>query len=203
MFSQRLPGWTYSVSVPKLASPLPHLIRFWEKIFSNWRTASEPALVEVIVMDKIYYDGAITRDGALDWDVKAAIREVRAWAIAVIIITGRILSGLRKAAGELDFVDAVVAENGAVLAFPDGNSRLIAQPAPAIFIEEIHRLGNEFLAGQSVVETDASAAPAISDTERVYRIVEDPSSFCAGGTCTAWRFFPVDRRSLSRSRASI
>lgn len=107
------------------------------------------------------YDGTIARDGALDWDVKAAIREVRARDIAVIIVTGRILSDLRKVAGDFDFVDAVVGENGAVLAFPDGNSRLIAQPPPAVFLEELRRRGISFLAGQCVVETDAAAASAI------------------------------------------
>lgn len=61
------------------------------------------------------YDGTIARDGVLDPDVKAAIKEARGRGIVVIIVTGRILSELRKAVGDLDFVDAVVAENGAVL----------------------------------------------------------------------------------------
>jgi len=107
------------------------------------------------------YDGTIARDGALDLDVKDAIREVRSREIAVIIVTGRILSELRRVAGELDFVDAVVAENGAVLAFPDGHSRLIGQPPPPIFLGELRSRGIQFTAGQCVVETDAAAAPQI------------------------------------------
>ena len=107
------------------------------------------------------YDGTIARDGALDLDVKSAIGEARSRGISVILVTGRILSDLRRVVGNLDFVDAVVAENGAVLLFPDGNSRLIGQPPPAIFVEELRRRGVDFTAGQCVVETDALVAPQI------------------------------------------
>jgi hypothetical protein len=37
---------------------------------------------------------------------------------------GRVLSDLKLAAGSLEFVDAVVAENGAVIEFPNGHSKL-------------------------------------------------------------------------------
>lgn len=107
------------------------------------------------------YDGTIARDGVLDLEVKAAICEARSRDIAVIIVTGRILSDLRRMVGDLDFVDAVVAENGAVLVFPDGISRLIGQLPPPIFVEELRRCGIEFIAGQCLVETDAAAAPQI------------------------------------------
>jgi len=61
------------------------------------------------------YDGTIARDGILDSDVKASIAETRARGITVILVTGRILSDLKRVAGDLQFVDAVVAENWAVL----------------------------------------------------------------------------------------
>lgn len=107
------------------------------------------------------YDGTIARDGQMDSDARSAIDEVRSRGIAVVVVTGRILSDLRRAAGDIDFADAVVAENGAVLAFPDGNSRLIGQPPPPIFLEELRRRGIDFTAGQCVVETDAAAAQQI------------------------------------------
>jgi len=107
------------------------------------------------------YDGTIARDGVLDPDVKAAIVEARARGIVVAIVTGRILSELRQAAGDLEFVDAVVAENGAVLAFPNGQSRLIGHPPPQVFLDELRRRGIEFKTGRCVVEADASAAPRI------------------------------------------
>jgi len=109
------------------------------------------------------YDGTIARDGALDPEVRAAIADVRAKGIAVVIVTGRILSELKQVTGGLEFVDAVVAENGAVLSFPQGYSRLIAAPCQPQFVEELRRRGLEFKVGQCVVELDANlAAQALS-----------------------------------------
>jgi len=69
------------------------------------------------------YDGTIARDGVLDPEVRAAIAEVRAQGLTVLLVTGRTLSDLKKVAGDLGFIDAVVAENGAVLYFPNGHTR--------------------------------------------------------------------------------
>ena len=107
------------------------------------------------------YDGTIARDNVLSPDVKAAIAEARARGIVVVIATGRILSDLRSAAGDLDFVDAVVAENGAVLAFPNGQTRIVGHPPPQIFCDELRRHGVAFKSGQCIIEADASLAPTI------------------------------------------
>ena len=37
-----------------------------------------------------------------------------------MLVTGRTLNELRRVAGELNFVDGVVAENGAIVHFPNG-----------------------------------------------------------------------------------
>jgi hydroxymethylpyrimidine pyrophosphatase-like HAD family hydrolase len=113
---------------------------------------------EVLALD---YDGTIARDGALDPDVKAAIGEARARGIVVVLVTGRILSDLRKVAGDLGFVDAVVAENGAVLSFPNGQTRLIGHPPPQVFLDELRLRGIQFEAGQCIVETDAGSATRV------------------------------------------
>ena len=112
------------------------------------------------------YDGTIARDGALSPDVKSAIAEARAGGVVVIIATGRILSELRNLAGDLNFVDAVIAENGAVLAFPDAQTRIIGQLPPQVFFDELRRRGVAFTSGQCVVEADAGAALAILATIR-------------------------------------
>ena len=112
------------------------------------------------------YDGTIARDGALDPDVKAAILEARGRGIVVVLVSGRILSDLRQAAGDLGFVDAVVAENGAVLAFPNGQIRLIGHLPSQIFLDELRRRRIEFMAGQCIVETDAAWAPQILEVIR-------------------------------------
>jgi hypothetical protein len=107
------------------------------------------------------YDGTIATDGRLDSDVRAAIGEARMRGIAVVIVTGRILSELKQVAGDLQFVDAVVAENGAVLDFPNGHFRLLGKPPLAAFLEELRRRNLEFKVGQCVVELDAASAPQV------------------------------------------
>jgi hydroxymethylpyrimidine pyrophosphatase-like HAD family hydrolase len=107
------------------------------------------------------YDGTIARDGIVDSDVRTSIAKARACGIVVILVTGRILSDLKQVAGDLQFVDAVVAENGAVLAFPNGHSRLIGHPPSPVFLDELRRRAIDFAAGQCIVETDATLAPRI------------------------------------------
>ena len=112
------------------------------------------------------YDGTIALNGELDPDVRAAIVEARERGVVVVLVSGRILEELRQAAGDLEFVDAVVAENGAVLSFPSGQSRLIDHLPPQNFLDELCRRRIEFKAGQCVVETDASFAPQILEVIR-------------------------------------
>jgi hydroxymethylpyrimidine pyrophosphatase-like HAD family hydrolase len=117
------------------------------------------------------YDGTIARDGCLDPEVRSAIADVRSRGVAVVLATGRTLSDLRNVTGGIDFVDAVVGENGAVLAFSGGNTRLVGQPAPPAFLEELGRRRVAFTTGQCVVEADAAAAQQILD---VIRFMELP-----------------------------
>src|SRR3974390_1214868 len=107
------------------------------------------------------YDGTIAANGSLDSDVLGAIEEARAHGIAVVLVTGRILSELRRVEGDLGFVDAVVAENGVVLAFPNGFLNLLGRPPPPFFLNELRHRGIEFVAGQSVVEANAIFASRI------------------------------------------
>jgi hypothetical protein len=107
------------------------------------------------------YDGTIARDGVLDPDVRTSLVELRAHGIRVILVTGRILSDLERVAGDLKFADAVVAENGAVIAFPNGHSWAVGQPPPAEFLDELRHRAIGFTEGQCIVETDATLAPQI------------------------------------------
>lgn len=107
------------------------------------------------------YDGTIARDGVLDPEVRAAIAEVRNRGIAVLIVTGRILSELERVAGDLHFVDGVVAENGAVLWFANGHARQLSYSTSTRFLHELRRRDLDFKAGQSVVELDAATAPQV------------------------------------------
>lgn len=114
--------------------------------------------LRVLALD---YDGTIAREGTLSPDVRSAIAEARALGVVVLIVTGRILSELRRVAGDLKFVDAVVAENGAVLEFPDAQTRILGQLPPRGFFDELRRRGVAITAGQCIIEADASTAPTI------------------------------------------
>ena len=108
------------------------------------------------------YDGTIAQHDVLDADVRAAIGEVRAQGIAVILVTGRILDDLRRVAGDLYFADAVVAENGAIVEFPEsGYSITAGQPPPEALVAALRQEGIPFTAGRVVVEAAANDAPRI------------------------------------------
>jgi len=108
------------------------------------------------------YDGTSAKDGALDPEVRRAIADVRARGITVLIVTGRTLEDLRRHAGDLRFVDAVVAENGAVISFPEsGRSTVLAAPVPQNLVEALRQRGIPIDVGESVIEANATAAAAV------------------------------------------
>jgi hydroxymethylpyrimidine pyrophosphatase-like HAD family hydrolase len=120
--------------------------------------------LSVIALD---YDGTIARNDVLDPSVRDAIAAARTQGITVILVTGRILSELRRVAGDLHFVDAVVAENGAVVHFPDsGRISTLAPPVPPGFIAELRQRGIPFGAGECLVDADVKEAPRLLDTIR-------------------------------------
>jgi hydroxymethylpyrimidine pyrophosphatase-like HAD family hydrolase len=110
----------------------------------------------------IDFDGTAAKGDVLDPEVRAAIGELRAQGIVVILATGRILEDLRRVAGDLHFVDAVVAENGAVVEFPDsGCSRVNGPPPPENLLAALRQEGIRLDAGRVVVEADANEAGRI------------------------------------------
>lgn len=118
---------------------------------------------KVLALD---YDGTIAQDGKLNPEVRTAISDARARGLVVVLVTGRILEDLRMVAGELNFLDAVVAENGAHIFFPGGSSRLLGQAPPQTFVQELRRRGVSIGVGKCVVEADASAAATVLSTIR-------------------------------------
>jgi hypothetical protein len=89
----------------------------------------------------------------------------------VLIVTGRILDELRRAAGDLHFVDCVVAENGAVLHFPDsGHTSRLASAVPDAYVAELGRRGIPFQAGQCLVDADAGEAPRLLEVIRTLEL---------------------------------
>jgi hydroxymethylpyrimidine pyrophosphatase-like HAD family hydrolase len=119
------------------------------------------------------YDGTIACEGELDPDVRVAIAEARSSGLTVLIVTGRILADLQRVAGDLRFVDAVVAENGAVVAFPStGRSVALAPPPPARLVDGLRRCGVDIGVGAVVIEADATDAAQILSVVRALELPE-------------------------------
>ncbi|MET0213732.1 MAG: HAD family hydrolase [Vicinamibacterales bacterium] len=118
----------------------------------------------VIALD---YDGTTAQHDRLDPAVRDAIADARTRGITVIIVTGRSLDELRRVAGDLHFVDVVVAENGAVLHFPGNDyTTVLAAPGPAAFIDELRRRGITATHGRCLVDCATSDALQILDVIR-------------------------------------
>jgi hydroxymethylpyrimidine pyrophosphatase-like HAD family hydrolase len=106
------------------------------------------------------YDGTIAQRDRIDSSVRDAIAAARAAGVVVLLVTGRILSELRRVAGDLHFVDGIVAENGAVIHFPANDFTTVgAPPVPAGFHAELLRRGIPAQAGQCLVDLAAEDAP--------------------------------------------
>jgi hypothetical protein len=88
------------------------------------------------------FDRTIAQHDVPDPEVHKAISELRGRGIVVILVTGRIISDLRRVCGALHFVDAVVAENGAFIEFPaTGYSMSLAASPPAALLQELRNTG--------------------------------------------------------------
>lgn len=93
--------------------------------------------VQAIAVD---YDGTLTETDRPSVEVLEAVRETRERGQSVILVTGRILSELREVfpTVEEEF-DAIVAENGAVLADADGIQDLASPVDPSLAQALTHR----------------------------------------------------------------
>ena len=79
------------------------------------------------------YDGTIAANDRLDPLMRDAIAEARTRNIAVILVTGRVLDELRRVAGDLHFVDAVIACWSAFRGAPAGEvaqAERLLRPCP-------------------------------------------------------------------------
>jgi hydroxymethylpyrimidine pyrophosphatase-like HAD family hydrolase len=87
----------------------------------------QPGFFHAIAVD---YDGTIADDDGPQPDVLAALTEMRSAGRSVVLVSGRILSELRKVfPGVDDHVDLIVGENGGVVS-RGGTERLLSLPVP-------------------------------------------------------------------------
>ena len=120
--------------------------------------------LSVLALD---YDGTITRDDRPHASVLSALADARRRNVTVILATGRNLDDLRRVAGDLRFVDGVVAENGAVVHFPStGHTTVLAPLISHAFVSRLEELNIPFGTGQCLVDADAGSAHRILDVIR-------------------------------------
>jgi len=112
------------------------------------------------------FDGTLAADGAVSAGVLGAVDASRASGVGVVLVTGRILAELAAVFPELeDHVDAVVAENGAVLAV-GGARRLLAAPVEAHLAEALTASGIPFRRGQVLLACAAADEGAVLEEVR-------------------------------------
>ncbi len=114
------------------------------------------------------YDGTLATEGVVDPQTVTALRRLAATGRKLILVTGRQLNDLLRVFPDARLFDAVVAENGAVLHRPaTGDTRVLAPPPPAHFVETLRRRRVEPLwRGQVVVATVQPNDTAVVDVIR-------------------------------------
>lgn len=100
------------------------------------------------------FDGTIAHHGVVEPTTLAALRRVRAAGRHVVLVTGRELDELLAIFPAIDVFERVVAENGALLYDPaTGARRVLAEPPPERFVEELQRRNVPISVGRSIVAT--------------------------------------------------
>jgi hydroxymethylpyrimidine pyrophosphatase-like HAD family hydrolase len=100
------------------------------------------------------FDGTGAVSGRLAPEVAATLGAARALGFVTLLVTGRVLEDLEAAEVPFENLDAVVAENGAVVWWPatDQTARL-GPPPPDAFLAELRRREIPYQAGAVVVGT--------------------------------------------------
>jgi phosphoglycolate phosphatase-like HAD superfamily hydrolase len=111
------------------------------------------------------YDGTLA-DGAVASDTLTALAEARARGIRVILVTGRVVHELRAVFADVeDHIDALVAENGAVLVTSVGVRRLAA-PIDRAVSSALSARGVVHRSGQVLIACSAADEPAALEVIR-------------------------------------
>ena len=105
----------------------------------------------------IDYDSTLTESGPPDLRVVDAIAAFRRTRGRVLLVTGRILNELRQVWPAVESaVDAIVAENGAVIWLPGAGARTVAQPVPAELADALIARGVPLARGNVLLASDTA-----------------------------------------------
>ena len=108
------------------------------------------------------YDGTIADANRVAPTTAQALERVRATGRKLLLVTGRMLPDLRAVCPDVDrMFDAVVAENGALVYFPDRREhRTLGDPPEPALVDALRRRGVRFDLGEAILATDAPFAEA-------------------------------------------
>jgi hydroxymethylpyrimidine pyrophosphatase-like HAD family hydrolase/energy-coupling factor transporter ATP-binding protein EcfA2 len=109
------------------------------------------------------YDGTIAEGNRVSDVTARALERVRATGRKLLLVTGRMLPDLQAVCPDVDrMFDAVVAENGALVYFPERRElRLLGDPPEPALVEALERHGVPFSLGSAILATDAPFAEAV------------------------------------------
>lgn len=114
------------------------------------------------------YDGTIALHGRVDDDTIAALERLRESGRKLVMVTGREIPDLQTVFSRFDLFDVIVAENGALLYWPDSEEeQVLAEPASVEFVEALHAKGVERMSvGRSIVATWTPHETTVLETIR-------------------------------------
>jgi hydroxymethylpyrimidine pyrophosphatase-like HAD family hydrolase len=88
------------------------------------------------------YDGTLAHDGHVDESTVAACRRLRESGRKLILVTGRELTELKHVFADYALCDVIVAENGALLYWPESDrEQLLGEPPPPEFAALVQARG--------------------------------------------------------------
>ena len=101
------------------------------------------------------YDGTLAHDGVVTPSTTTALDRLRASGRHLFMVTGRELPELKQVCPVLDRFEWVVAENGALLHNPSGNTtKLLCEPASIALVELLRKFDVKPLSvGQAIIAT--------------------------------------------------
>ena len=101
------------------------------------------------------YDGTLAHDSHVQDETLAALRRLKDSGRKLILVTGRELPELESVFPESGMCDAIVAENGGLLWWPqERREEVLGEPVPAAFLEEMVRRGvHPFSVGKVIFAT--------------------------------------------------
>ena len=120
------------------------------------------------------YDGTLAVRGHVEAGTVDALKRLRKAGWKFLLVTGRELDDLRSVFPEFELCDRVVAENGALVAGPEGAIRSLGEAPPAPLLEALRRRGVAFRTGRVVVSTftsyEAQVAEALDETHSRHHV---------------------------------